>query len=86
MPLIPTIGMAKKKLQRPTTAGQAELLKRTRRVTITLNEREYEVLQRYFKRYRISNRTRLVRELLMRHVISRLEGDAPSLFDEPENV
>ena len=78
--------MPKKKPMKATTSEQAEQLKRTRRVSITLNEREYEVLQRYFKRYRIANRTRLMREVLIRHVINRLEGDAPSLFDEPEHV
>ncbi|MBQ9427174.1 MAG: hypothetical protein IJU36_06035 [Paludibacteraceae bacterium] len=54
---------------------------RTQRLSILLNEKEAELVNRYCKRYGISNRSRLIRETLMRAILKQLDRDNPTLFD-----
>ena len=54
---------------------------RNHRVTIMLNDSEMRVLQRYLDRYDVSNRSRLIREALMRNILARFDKDSPTLFD-----
>ena len=54
---------------------------RTHRETITLNDEEYKFLNRYMKKYKISNKSKFIRETLMRTIIVRFEEDHPTLFD-----
>ena len=54
---------------------------RNHRVTVMLNDSEMRVLQRYLDRYDVSNRSRLIREALMRNILARFDNDSPTLFD-----
>lgn len=54
---------------------------RINRVTILLNDSELRALERYYDKYGIKNRSRFVRETLMRTVLKQFEKDAPTLFD-----
>lgn len=54
---------------------------RTNKLTILLNDSELRALDRYCERYGIKNRSRFVRETLMRSVLKRFEQDSPTLFD-----
>lgn len=54
---------------------------RTQRLSILLNEKEADLINRYCKRYGISNRSRLIRETLMRAILKQLDRDNPTLFD-----
>jgi metal-responsive CopG/Arc/MetJ family transcriptional regulator len=54
---------------------------RTNRVSILLNDSELRALDRYCEKYGVRNRSRFVRETLMRSVLKRFEKDAPTLFD-----
>ena len=54
---------------------------RNHRVTDMLNDSEMRVLQRYLHRYDVSNRSRLIREALMRNILARFDKDSPTLFD-----
>ena len=54
---------------------------RTNRVSILLNDSEMRALNRYCERYGVKNRSRLVREILMRGVLRQFEKDSPTLFD-----
>ena len=65
----------------PTPAYRKKKQPRTYRVSLLLNEREQRALERYCDRYTISNRSRLIRETLMRAILSRQENDQPTLFD-----
>ncbi len=60
---------------------QNKALPRTHRVTIMLNDREMRALQKYCEEYTVTNRSRLVRETLMRNILKRFETDTPTLFD-----
>ena len=66
---------------RPTPAHKNKKQPRTHRVAILLNDSEQRALERYCDRYTISNRSRLIRETLMRAILSRQENDQPTLFD-----
>lgn len=54
---------------------------RTNRVSILLNDSEMRALDRYCEKYGVRNRSRVVREALMRSVLKQFEKDAPTLFD-----
>ena len=54
---------------------------REHRISILLNESEQKALDRFCERYGITNRSRLVRETLMRAILKKIENDQPTLFD-----
>lgn len=54
---------------------------RTHRVDILLNDSELRALNRYCEKYGVRNRSRFVRETLMRSVLKQFEKDSPTLFD-----
>ncbi|MBO5619021.1 MAG: hypothetical protein J5902_03460 [Paludibacteraceae bacterium] len=65
----------------PTPANRKRKQPREHRVSILLNEREQRALERFCEKYGVSNRSRLIRETLMRAILNRLENDQPTLFD-----
>lgn len=67
--------MAKKKI---TT------IKRTKQIHFSLNEKEYDYICSYAKRYKIQNRSRWIRETIISHVLKNLDQDYPTLFGENE--
>ena len=54
---------------------------RTNRVSILLNDSELRALDSYCEKYGVRNRSRFVRETLMRSVLKRFEKATPTLFD-----
>ena len=54
---------------------------RNNRVSIMLNDSEMRALNRFCERYTVNNRSRLIREALMRSILHRLDKDSPTLFD-----
>ena len=54
---------------------------REHRVSILLNDSEQRILDRFCERYGVRNRSRLVRETLMRAILKKMENDQPTLFD-----
>ena len=51
------------------------------KVSIMLNESEMRALDRYCVQYNVGNRSRLIRETLMRTILKQMERDEPTLFD-----
>lgn len=51
------------------------------RVSILLNEKEQKMLDKFCEKYGVSNRSRLIRETLMRAILKQMENDQPTLFD-----
>jgi len=64
----------------PTPANKNKKLPRTERVTFVLNEKEQKAFDRYCERYHVQNRSRFVRQLLMRAILRRFNEDQPTLF------
>ena len=54
---------------------------REHRISIMLNESELRILDRFCDRYDVSNRSRLIRETLMRAILKQIDNDQPTLFD-----
>lgn len=54
---------------------------RTHKVSIMLNDSEMRALERYCNQYTVSNRSKLIRETLMRNILKRFDNDSPTLFD-----
>ena len=54
---------------------------RTYKISILLNENEQRALDRFCERYGVANRSRLIRETLMRAILKKIENDQPTLFD-----
>ena len=54
---------------------------RKKKVSILLNDSEMRALERYCEQYTVTNRSRLIRETLMRNILKRFDSDSPTLFD-----
>ena len=51
------------------------------RVSILLNASEQKMLDRFCAQYGVKNKSRLIRETLMRPILRQLDKDQPTLFD-----
>lgn len=54
---------------------------RAHRISILLNDSEQRMLDRFCEKYGVKNRSRLVREALMRALLKKIDNDQPTLFD-----
>ena len=54
---------------------------RENRISILLNESELRMLDKFCEKYGVANRSRLIRETLMRAILKQLDKDQPTLFD-----
>ena len=59
-------------------------LVRNRIINISLNDPELKALEKYCAKYKITNRTRFIRESLMKIILTRMSEDYPTLFEEKE--
>lgn len=58
-----------------------EKMVRKHRITFLLNDKEMAAVNRYVSRYRVQNKSRLIRETLIRAILKQFDEDAPTLFD-----
>ncbi|MCX6308030.1 MAG: hypothetical protein NTY32_04055 [Bacteroidia bacterium] len=70
-------------LKTPLTTKKKPLV-RDHLVTIALNDPEFKTLEKYCAQYNISNRSRFIREALMKSMMTRMVDDYPTLFGEKE--
>ena len=68
-------------IMRVQQKSHRERERRCHRVTIMLNDSELRVLNRYCQQYGLKNRSRVVRETLVRSILKRMDEDTPTLFD-----
>lgn len=57
---------------------------RTKNINCMVSQEEYELISFYLKKYKISNRSRWFRQLMIGHILSNFEQDYPTLFNENE--
>ena len=57
---------------------------RNERYSFLVNESEKQTIENYLRKYRISNRSRWMRETLITFIIKNLDQDYPTLFNEQE--
>lgn len=62
-----------------------EKLPRTHKLYFALNDKEYKVLKKYMKQYRIYNRANLVRKALFTYILEQFDKDYPSLFSKNDS-
>ncbi|WP_282038980.1 hypothetical protein [Saccharicrinis aurantiacus] len=80
------MGKSKKKSdsKKETTALTPSALRRTRKATFMLNEKEEAAIDAYCKKNRIKNKSKFMREVLMRTVMDHFMEDYPTLFDKKD--
>ncbi len=63
---------------------QRNVLKRTNRVTFVFNDEEMKMLNRFFDKYKVQNKSKWMRETIIGSILKTLEEDYPKLFEERE--
>lgn len=57
---------------------------RDKQANFSLSEDELNLVNLYIKKYKITNKSRWLRETILAHVLKSLEMDYPTLFGENE--
>lgn len=65
--------------------GKGEKLPRKQNITFLLNDKEKKVLDNYCRKYKISNRSKFIREIVVSTILEQFDKDYPSLFDKIES-
>ena len=60
----------------------AEYTKRERRMSILLSDDEQQIVDRYLEKYKITNKSRWLRETILMFIHKNMEEDYPTLFGE----
>ncbi|MCQ2209756.1 MAG: ribbon-helix-helix domain-containing protein [Paludibacteraceae bacterium] len=77
--------MARQKKEKCNNApSKRDRLVRDKRMSITLNEKELRVIERFFKEYKIKNKSKFLRDTIIHTVWEKLEESAPTLFSKDE--
>lgn len=58
-----------------------EKLLRTYRASLLFNQREREAIDLYCEKYKITNRSKFMRETILTEVLKRFDEDYPTLFE-----
>ncbi len=57
-------------------------LKRIHRKSILFNQREIQAIDHYCKKYKIKNKSKFMREMIITSVLKKFDEDYPSLFEK----
>ncbi len=79
--------MAKKKVKQAMSkmsTGRVDFMKRSHRTAFLLNDKEKEALDIYCKKNKIKNKSKFIRETLLRAVMDHFLDDYPTLFDKKD--
>jgi len=60
------------------------IVARDKQVNFSLSQEEYNLIASYVKKYKISNKSRWMRETIIAHILKNLDQDYPTLFGENE--
>ena len=63
-------------------AEKNEDLKRKYRKSILFNQREIQAIDHYCKKYKITNKSKFMREMIITSVLKKFDEDYPSLFEK----
>ena len=58
--------------------------KREHRIAFMLNDTEHDAIERYLRKYKITNKSNWYRSTILAHVWKIMEEDYPTLFNENE--
>lgn len=65
-------------------AQKYRTLRRKHKQQIMLNDYEIDAFNQYCKKYKVNNRSKLIREALFTKVLQSFEDDHPTLFGKEE--
>jgi hypothetical protein len=63
-------------------AEKDDSLKRVHRKSILFNNREIQAIEHYIKKYKITNKSKFMREIIITSVLKKFDEDYPSLFEK----
>ncbi|MFO8235465.1 MAG: hypothetical protein R6U04_08690 [Bacteroidales bacterium] len=66
--------------------NKIQKLKRVHRKSILFNQKEINAINHYCKRYKIKNKSKLMREFIISAILQKFDEDHPSLFDDQPNL
>ena len=75
--------MAKSK-KTSSECHRGDSMKRKNRIVLTLNDKEKIFLDRFCNKYKIQNRSKLLRETIMSVFLKKLDEDYPTLWGDKE--
>lgn len=52
------------------------------RISFVMNDEEFQLTERYCQKYKIKNKTKLMKEAIIRTLMKQLDEDRPTLFDQ----
>ena len=58
--------------------------KREQRMVCLMSEEEQRIVDRYLEKYKITNKSRWLRETILMFIHKNMEEDYPTLFGEPD--
>lgn len=58
-----------------------EKLRRSHRTSILFNQREHEAIRHYCDKYKIKNKSKFMREVIMTEILRKFDEDYPTLFE-----
>ncbi len=64
-----------------TKGKRDEKLLRTSRTTLLFNQREKEAIELYCQKYKIRNKSKFMREVILTDILKRFDEDYPTLFE-----
>ncbi len=59
-----------------------ESLKRIHRKSILFNKREIQAIEHYCQKYKIKNKSKFMREMIITSILKKFDEDYPSLFEK----
>ncbi|MDL2211004.1 hypothetical protein LJB79_00280 [Bacteroides sp. OttesenSCG-928-M17] len=71
-----------KKRTKKRTGSLTEYSKRQARMTCLMSEEELRIVDRYLEKYKITNKSRWLRETILLFIHKNMEEDYPTLFGE----
>ena len=77
-----SVFLAKPKHKKVETKGKRdEKLLRTSRTSLLFNQREKGAIELYCQKYKIKNKSKFMREIILTEVLKRFDEDYPTLFE-----
>ncbi len=75
---------SKKKVKQADNVVGISSLRRRHRTAFLLNDKEKEALDVYCKKHKIKNKSKFMRETLLRTIMEHFMEDYPTLFDKKD--
>jgi hypothetical protein len=60
-----------------------EDLKRVNRQSLMFNNREMQAIEKYCKKYKVDNKSKMYREAIISSILRTFNDDYPTLWDQP---